>query len=73
MERENLSKGELFVLDWQMGRSGSFFSSLAEAMIRADGYNTSRLSLGFPEEVLAMYNFQNTAGWWEDVQERAGS
>ena len=69
--KEELTKGEQFIYDWQYGYSGSFYKSLQEAMSKADSKNTGKLKLGFPEEVEAMWNFQNTAGWWEAIEEKA--
>ena len=54
MKRENLTKGELFIVDWQYDLCGDFKRNLAMAIARADWENRNKLSLGFPEEVLAM-------------------
>ena len=65
-----LTKGEKFIYDWQYDLLGSFNKSLAEAISRADGYNFSKLRLGFPNETDAMWNFQNTENWWEDLEDK---
>ena len=69
--KEELTKGEQFIYDWQYGYSGSFNTALAQALIVADSYNFSRMRLGFKDEADAIWNFQNTAGWWEAIEEKA--
>lgn len=73
MAHKDLTPGERFIWDWQTDRSGSFMSLLAQAIAKADIGNRYKLSLGFPEEVEAMSNFQNNIGWWEEVEEKVRS
>ena len=67
MDFRELTKGEKFVYEWQFDLLGSFNKSLAETIAKADIRNTIKLRLGFPDEVQAMQNFQNTKNWWEDL------
>jgi len=70
MNFNNLTKGERFVVDWQYDLGGSFAKYLAFAISKADTTNREKLRKGFPEEVQAMYDYQNTAGWWENVESK---
>ena len=68
---KELTVSEKFVHDWQYERLGSFNTALAKALSTADSYNFSRLRLGFKDEADGVWNYINTSGWWEAVQEKA--
>lgn len=51
-------------------KSGSFKEALFHAIMKADIINKFKLSLGFPEEVRVVNNYQNTAGYWEELCEK---
>ena len=72
MLRDELTKGEKFVFDWQFRLSGSFTKNLAITMSLADIENRIKLSESYPEEMQAMTDFQNKEGWWDDVIKRSG-
>ena len=71
MNRKLLTKGEMFIWEWQYRTHGSYHDGLAKLLSIADTGNYKRLAKGFPEEAKAMDNFHHTKGWWEDVQDRA--
>jgi hypothetical protein len=71
MKLDNLSKGERFIVDWQYRMLGGFFSSLAEALTRADTVNREKLRRAFPDETQAMIDYKETDGWWENVIKKA--
>tara|TARA_Y100000310_G_scaffold338239_1_gene427330 strand:- start:1540 stop:1818 length:279 start_codon:yes stop_codon:yes gene_type:complete len=70
-EIKPLTKGEMFIWEWQYRSHGSFHETLAKALSIADTGNLKRLSKGFPEEAEAMENFHHKKGWWADVEDRA--
>ena len=71
MINKNLTKGEMFIWEWQYRTHGSFHEGLAKLLSIADTGNFKRLAKGFPEEAEAMDNFHHTDDWWADVQDRA--
>ena len=71
MSLAKLTKGERFIIDWQYGISGGFYTALAEAIARADDVNLSKLRKGFPDEVDAFLSYSRVDGWWERVRAKA--
>jgi|TARA_R110000751_G_scaffold297891_1_gene407604 hypothetical protein len=71
MNIEGLTKGEMFIWEWQYRTHGSFNEGLAKLLSIADGKNHKRLAKGFPDEAEAMDHFHHTTGWWEGVEARA--
>ncbi len=67
MAYKDLGKDEQFVYDWQHGILGSFSDSLAELICKADIKNKAKLSEVYPVEVRGIINFQQTAGWWNNI------
>ena len=65
-----LNDGEKHLVEFQKDMSGSFFTTLFNALFLADGPNMARMALGFPEETLAVQRFKNEDGYWQDLQER---
>ena len=63
-----MNEGERHLLDYMHDIGGSFHKALLTAMFAADNTNLSRLKLGFPEEVVAVYRYQHEAGYWEKLQ-----
>lgn len=49
---------------------GSFTRALFEAIAKADGDNTSKLALGFPEHVKVFNAYRNKPGFWNDLRNR---
>ena len=70
-DESNLTAGEVMLVKWQYNMLVDFYKALFEAIARADGVNLYKLSLGFPEEVLAFKRFSYEEGYWEDVEVRA--
>ena len=56
-------------VDYKMGRSGSFTTSLYDAYFKADTKNSVKLLTAFPELNVA-YHYSNTKGYWKDLVER---
>lgn len=69
---ENLSLGEIRLIEWQYRMCGDFGKALWQAITRADNSNLLRLSRGFPDEVEAYRKFTTVSGYWDDVKIRAG-
>lgn len=65
-----LNEGEKHLVEFQKGMSGSFFTSLFRAIMKADHKNKALLARGFHEEVIAVTRFQEEDGYWEDIQSR---
>lgn len=72
MNLENLTDGELFVVEWQYRMLGGFGQALAMCISKADNNNLSKLEMGFPSETRAMKAYMHQDGWWETVQKKAG-
>ena len=72
LKEDSLTKGEMFIHEWQYGYIGktSFKGYLAKALAVADTRNLAKLKLAFPEEAEAMDNFHHKKGWWEIVQDK---
>lgn len=54
LDSDTWTEGEQFVLKWQWGGNGSFYTSLIDCMCKADHENLGRLALGFPSLALAI-------------------
>ena len=65
---DKLTVGEIRFIDYQNGRSGSFYTCLFRAIERADMENQKKLKLGFPSEVEAYQRYSDEHGYWEEVQ-----
>ena len=57
MNIEGLTKGEMFIWEWQYRTHGSFNEGLAKILSIADGKNHKRLAKGFPDEAEAMAEY----------------
>ncbi len=70
--KENM-KGKLFVYNYQYRSLDGFEKKLGDLIFSADGSNQKKLLKGFPEETLAVMDYQSVEGWWDicerDVQE----
>lgn len=64
-----MNEGERRLCDYQYERLGGFYTSLFEAISRADYINLAKLKLGFPEEVVAFMKFNSEPGYWEVLEE----
>ena len=71
-EWEGLSQGERRLVEWQFGLSGSFVTQLFMLIARADSGNRIRLSLAFPDEVIAYQRFAGEDAYWTGLCERLG-
>lgn len=69
--QDQLTRGEMFLLEWQHSLAGGFYDALAHAITRADGGNLEKLGMGFPEEVGAFKRFRGKPGYWEAVKNKA--
>jgi len=63
-----MTEGEKHLCEFEYGMSGSFYTHLFSAIMKADNYNMTRLSLAFPEEVQAVNCFRNVNGYWDNLQ-----
>jgi hypothetical protein len=66
----NLTTGEFNFCQFQLGQTGSFYTSLFKTILKSDENNRLKLMHGFPEEVAAVERFQNEMGYWQDLQHR---
>ena len=64
LTKSNINHADIELYYWQYDKSGSFSSSLFNAIGCADLNNLSKLYLGFPEEVRAFYSYQNDLDYW---------
>jgi len=48
---DEFDAADKWVVKWQFGQLGGFYSALFDAIKQADGSNLNRLALGFPEQV----------------------
>ena len=71
MNLDKLDNSEKFIFMWQYRLLGHFKTALIEVICRADDNNLEKLSLGFPDEVRGYINYNQTPGWWEEVQKKA--
>ena len=62
-----ISEAEKTFCEYQLGMSGSFTRLLIEAMMIADPENMDRLSRGFPDLCMVVYQYQNDKGYWEQL------
>jgi len=71
MKSKQLTKGEMFIWEWQYRTHGHFHTYLAKALSIADTGNLKRLKKAFPDETQAMINFHTKEDWWPGVEDRA--
>jgi hypothetical protein len=55
---------------YKLGMEGSFTTSLINTIFKADTQNRILLAKGYPEIVEVCNNFNNTPGYWKDLQKR---
>jgi len=63
-----MNAGEKRLCDFMYRKSGGFFTNLFEAIFRADGENSVKLALGFPEEVEAVRRYHRDVGYWDRLE-----
>jgi hypothetical protein len=63
-----MNDGERKFCDFQYGRTGGFYRALFDTAFRADSMNQARLAAGFPEEIKAVWDYQNTDGYWDRLR-----
>lgn len=66
----SLTAGEVFIWNWQRGRTSDFYRALIKLILIADTENMARINLGFPEEVLAYQQYHLVPGWWDDLKKK---
>jgi len=71
-EYAKLTPGERSLYEWQFKMSGGFFTSLWDAISRADSQNLYHLEKAFPSHLKAWGRYQGESGWWEELVERVG-
>ncbi len=54
LSSDDWTEGEQFVLKWQWGMNGGFYTSLIDCMCIADDENLGKLAQGFPSLALAI-------------------
>lgn len=62
-----ISNAELKLIDWCVGRSGSFVESLFNCMSKCDEANLCRMGEGFPEEVKVFKRFRYEKDYWKNL------
>lgn len=63
-----MNVGEQRLMDFLNDLSGSFFHALFNAAFKADMSNFAKLEKGFPEEMQAVYRYQNEEGYYEKLK-----
>ena len=69
---KGLTSEEDWIVKWQYGYLGHFYSALFKAICAADEENLGKLSLGFPDEISGYRKYTQQAGWWKEVQKKIG-
>jgi len=62
-----ISNAEIRLIDWQVGRAGSFTESLFDCMSKCDEANLFRLGEGFPEEVRIYRKYRYEKDYWKNL------
>jgi hypothetical protein len=65
---DQLTNGEINLLKFNRGMTGSFMRHLFEALFVADEHNLDRLAKGFPEEVEAVRRWGNESGYSDKIE-----
>lgn len=65
-----MTEGEKKFMDFNHGRSGSFYDALFKAILKASADNLNKLSSGFPEEVRAFTKWSSVPGYAQDLEDR---
>ena len=68
--KKEVTRWERELFFYTRGTAGGFYTKLVDAFMHADGGNTARLLMAFPEELIPVHKYRNEEGYWEDLQER---
>ena len=63
-----MTKGERKLCDFMYKKSGGFYTSLWEAILKADRNNLFLIGMGFPEEVEAYTKYSGIDGYWDKLE-----
>lgn len=55
---------------YTIGTAGGFYTKLVDAFLHADGTNTARLLMAFPEELIPAHRYRTETGYFEDLKAR---
>ena len=66
----NYTEGEKELYFFMHGKSGSFTENLIKTIMKADTQNFAKLHSIYPDLAGACWKYQNTEGYWEDLQKR---
>ena len=69
-EKKEVTRWERELFFYHRGTAGGFYKKLVDAFIHADGENTARLLMAFPEELIPVQRYRNEEGYWEDLKKR---
>jgi len=68
---EDLTQGQMFIIEWQYRSIGDFKKALIELMCLADDRNLERIAKGYPVEARAYTCYKSQEDWWQSTQEQA--
>lgn len=69
-EKKEVTRWERELFFYTRGTAGGFYTKLVDAFMHADGENTARLLMAFPEELIPVHKYHREEGYWEDLQKR---
>lgn len=69
-DKTKLTEAEITFMHYKLGRLGSGYTALIEAIWKLDHVNRLKIALGFPELVAVCNRFNYEVGYWEDLEER---
>ena len=66
----NYTEGEKELYYFMKGYPGGFTENLIKTIMKADTNNFLKLQTIYPDLAGACWKYQNTEGYWEDLQKR---
>ena len=69
-EKKEVTRWERELYFYTRGTAGGFYTKLVDAFMHADGENTARLLMAFPEELVPVHKYRSEEGYWEGLQKR---
>lgn len=67
MDKE-ITRWEWELYYWSVGTAGSFYTSLVNTFMLADGQNSARMLMAFPDELGPVHRYRHESGYWEGLR-----
>ena len=68
--KKEVTRWERELYFYTRGTAGGFYTKLVDAFMHADGGNTARLLMAFPEELIPVHKYRTEEGYLEDLKKR---